>query len=128
MSKTPEQKWKDSIITYRKNCQKIIAISKSIRYAGVINEYGRTLTGIIQPGVKPILKPEDAKNEFFIVSNLITLRHVQSKAFGSLDHIVLQHKKATIVCVPNENIVYYVSLNPGVKSLDGVIRKIKNLF
>jgi hypothetical protein len=128
MSKTPEQKWKDSIISYRKNCQKIIAISKSIRYAGVINEYGRTLTGIIQPGVKPILKPEDAKNEFFIVSNLITLRHVQSKAFGSLDHIVLQHKKATIVCVPNENIVYYVSLNPGVKSLDGVIRKIKNLF
>lgn len=128
MSKTPEQKWKDSIISYRKNCQKIIAISKSIRYAGVINEYGRTLTGIIQPGIKPILKPEDAKNEFFIVSNLITLRHVQSKAFGSLDHIVLQHKKATIVCVPNENIVYYVSLNPGVKSLDGVIRKIKKLF
>lgn len=128
MSKTPEQKWKDSIISYRKNCQKIIAISKSIRYAGVINEYGRTLTGIIQPGIKPILKPEDAKNEFFIVSNLITLRHVQSKAFGSLDHIVLQHKKATIVCVPNENIVYYVSLNPDVKSLDGVIRKIKKLF
>lgn len=128
MSKTPEQKWKDSIISYRKNCQKIIAISKSIRYAGVINEYGRTLTGIIQPGIKPILKPEDAKNEFFIVSNLITLRHVQSKAFGSLDHVVLQHKKATIVCIPDGNIVYYVSLNTGVKSLDGTIRKIKRLF
>jgi hypothetical protein len=128
MSKTPEQKWKDSIISYRKNCQKIIMISKSIRYAGVINEYGRTLTGMIQPGIKPILKPEDAKNEFFIVSNLITLRHAQTKAFGLLDHIVLQHKKATIVCIPNENIVYYVSLNPGVKSLDEIIRKIKRLF
>lgn len=103
-------------------------ISKSIRYAGVINEYGRTLTGMIQPGIKPILKPEDAKNEFFIVSNLITLRHAQTKAFGLLDHIVLQHKKATIVCIPNENIVYYVSLNPGVKSLDEIIRKIKRLF
>ncbi|WP_255486757.1 hypothetical protein [Candidatus Nitrosotenuis sp. DW1] len=112
---------------YRKNCQKIIAISKSIRYAGVINEYGRTLTGIIQPGIKPILKPEDAKNEFFIVSNLITLRHVQSKAFGSLDHIVLQHKKATIVCVPDGNIVYYVSLNPSTTSLDGIIKKIKSV-
>jgi hypothetical protein len=127
MSKTPEQKWKEAIVSYRKNCQKIIAISKSIRYAGVINEYGRTLTGIIQPGIKPILKPEDAKNEFFIVSNLITLRHVQSKAFGSLDHIVLQHKKAIIVCIPSGTIVYYVSLNPGAKSLDAMIKKIKSV-
>jgi hypothetical protein len=127
MNKTPEQKWKDSIISYRKNCQKIIAVSRSIRYAGVINEYGRTLTGIIQPGIKPILKPEDAKNEFFIVSNLITLRHVQSRAFGSLDHVVLQHETATIVCIPDGNIVYYVSLNPSAKSLDGIIKKIKSL-
>ncbi|TBR12242.1 MAG: hypothetical protein EPO62_00310 [Candidatus Nitrosotenuis sp.] len=128
MSKTPEQKWKDAIISYRKNCQKILAISKSIRYAGVINEYGRTLTGIISPGIKPILKPEDAKNEFFIVSNLITLRHIQSKAFGSLDHVVLQHKKAIIVCIPDGNVVYYVSVNPSVKSLDDAIRKIKSIF
>jgi hypothetical protein len=128
MNKTPEQKWKDSIISYRKNCQKIVAISKSIRYAGVINEYGRTLTGIITSGIKPILRPEDAKNEFFIVSNLITLRHAQSKAFGSLDHVVLQHKKAIIVCIPDGNVVYYVSLNQGIKSLDDTIRKIKNVF
>lgn len=128
MSKTPEQKWKDAIISYRKNCQKILAVSKSVRYAGVINEYGRTLTGIISPGIKPILKPEDAKNEFFIVSNLITLRHIQSKAFGSLDHVVLQHKKAVIVCVPDGNVVYYVSLNPSAKSLDDTIRKIKSLI
>lgn len=128
MAKTPEQKWKDSITHYRKNCQKILTVSKSIRYAGVINEYGRTLTGMISPGIKPILKPEDAKNEFFIVSNLITLRHAQSKAFGSLDHVVLQHKKAVIVCIPDENVVYYVSLNPNPKSLDEIIRKIKKLF
>ena len=128
MSKTPEQKWKDSIITHRKKCQQILTISKSIRYVGVINEYGRTLTGIIKSGIKPILKPEDAKNEFFIVSNLITLRHIQSKAFGTLDHIVLQHKKAVIVCIPNGNNVYYVSINPVAKSLDDTIRKIKSLI
>ena len=128
MSKTPEQKWKDAIITHRKKCQQILTISKSIRYVGVINEYGRTLTGIIKSGIKPILKPEDAKNEFFIVSNLITLRHIQSKAFGTLDHIVLQHKKAVIVCIPNGNNVYYVSINPVAKSLDDTIRKIKSLI
>ena len=128
MNKTPEQKWKDAILSYRKNCQKILAISKSIRYVGVINDYGRTLTGIITPGIKPILSQEDAKNEFFIVSNLITLRHAQSKAFGSLDHVVLKHKRALIICIPVGNIVYYVSLNPSIRSLEDTIKKIKSFL
>ena len=128
MAKTPNQKWEEEITSYRKKCQRILLVSSSIRYVGLINEYGRTLTGIIKSGIKPILKPEDAKNEFFIVSNLITLRHIQSKAFGTLDHIVLQHKKAVIVCIPNGNDVYYVSINPVAKSLDDTIRKIKSLI
>jgi hypothetical protein len=49
MVKTPAEKWKEAIIQYRKKCQKIIESSKSVRYAGVINAYGRTLTGIVRP-------------------------------------------------------------------------------
>jgi len=128
LNKTPEQKWKDSIIQYRKDCQKILGISKSVRYAGVINEFGRTLTGIIQPGLKPLLNPENAKNEFFIISNLITLRHSQAKAFGSLDSVTIRHKNAIVVCVPNKNVVYYISINPNAKSLDEIIRKVKSVF
>lgn len=128
MNKTPEQKWKDSIIQYRKDCQKILGISKSVRYAGVINEFGRTLTGIIQPGLKPLLNPENAKNEFFIISNLITLRHSQAKAFGNLDSVTIRHKNAIVVCVPNKNVVYYISINPNAKSLDEIIRKVKSIF
>ncbi|AJZ75334.1 hypothetical protein [Candidatus Nitrosotenuis cloacae] len=128
MNKTPEQKWKDTIIQYRKDCQKILGISKSVRYAGVINEFGRTLTGIIQPGLKPLLNPENAKNEFFIISNLITLRHSQAKAFGNLDSVTIRHKNAIVVCVPNKNVVYYISINPSAKSLDEIIRKVKSIF
>jgi len=51
MAKTSEQKWKETIIGYRKKCQKILNVSKNIRYVGVINEYGRTLTGIIRPEI-----------------------------------------------------------------------------
>lgn len=128
LNKTPEQKWKDSIIEYRKMCQKILSLSKSIRYVGVINEYGRTLTGIIQPGLKPILNPELAKNEFFIISNLMTLRNAQSKAFGMLDSAILKHKNVTIVCIPNKNVVFYMSINSKSKSVEDIIRKIKSLF
>jgi cytochrome oxidase Cu insertion factor (SCO1/SenC/PrrC family) len=127
MSKTPEQKWKESIVSYRKNCQKILDLSKSIRYAGVINEFGRTLTGIIQPGLRPLLNPESAKNEFFIISNLITLRNSQAKAFGNLDSAIIRHKNAIIVCIPQGKVVYYVSVNPNAKSIDEITRKVKSI-
>lgn len=127
MSQTPDQKWRSAILDYRKKCQKIVSISKAVRYAGVINEYGRTLTGIIRPGLKPILGPEDAKNEFFIISNLITLRNSQSKALGNLDDVVLKHKKATLVCIPSSKVIYYVSLNPQTKDLNKIIGKIKGV-
>ena len=128
MNKTPDQRWKESILTYRKNCQKILGISKSIRYAGVINEYGRTLTGVIRPGVKPILKHEDAKNEFFIISNLITLRNSQSKALGGFDHATLKHQKATIICIPANKVVYYVTVNPSMKAIGVIIKKINGIL
>ena len=128
LSKTPDQKWKESIVAYRKNCQKILGISKSIRYAGVINEYGRTLTGLITPKLRPLLKPEDAKNEFFIISNLITLRNSQSKALGGFDYATLKHKKATVVCIPANKVIYYVSINPGTKTVDDIVRKIRTLL
>jgi hypothetical protein len=128
LSKTPEQKWKEAILSYRKNCQKILQVSKSIRYVGVINEFGRTLTGMMQTGLKPMLKPEDVKNEFFIISNLLTLRSSQTKAFGALTHVLLRHKNATLVCIPHNKVVYYVSLSPNAKSVDEIVRKITTLL
>ena len=74
MVKTPADKWKDTVIKYRKQCQKILGISNNIRYAGIVNAYGRTLTGMIKPNLKPLLQSEDFKNELFVISTLISLR------------------------------------------------------
>src|SRR3990172_8168644 len=71
MLKTPQQKWKEAIVAYRKKCQKILELSKSIRYAGIINEYRRTLTGMVRPNTIPLWSAEEVKNEFFIISTLI---------------------------------------------------------
>ena len=127
MVKTPEQRWKDEIITYRKKCQKIISISKSVRYVGVINEFGRTMTGTMQVGLHPLLNPENAKNEFFIVSNLITLRNSQTKSLGPLDHVVITHKNASVICIPDNKVMYYISVNPKTKSIDEIIKKAKTM-
>ncbi len=103
-------------------------VSKSIRYTGVINEFGRTLTGIIKPGVKPLLKSEQVKNEFFIISTLMTLRKDPSSAVGKLDYVVLKHQKVTILAFQKDKITFYVSVDAKEKALDKIIPKIRKLL
>ena len=127
MVKTPADKWNATVVKYRKQCQKILDVSKSIRYAGVINIYGRTLAGIVQPNLKPLLKSEQVKNEFFIISTLMSLRKDTASTVGKLEHVILQHQKVTIVLLQKNDITYYVSINRKEKGLEKIISSIKKL-
>ena len=128
MVKTPADKWKNTIIKYRKQCQSILKLSNSIRYVGVINVYGRTLTGIINPSLKPLLKSEHLKNEFFIVSTLMSLRKDTSITFGKLEYVILQHQKVTILILDKNDITYYVSINKKEKGIEKIISLIKKII
>jgi len=125
MVKTPAEKWKDAVIKYRKQCQKILQVSKNVRYAGIVNTYGRTLTGIIQPNLKPLLQSEDFKNELFVISTLISLRNDSVRSIGKLEHVILQHQKITILILQKNNVTYYVSINRKEKDLENIVSLIK---
>jgi hypothetical protein len=125
MVKTSSDKWKSTVLKYKKQCQSILQISQNIRYAGVINNYGRTLTGVIKPNLKPILKSEEVKHEFFIISTLLTLRKDNTNSIGKLDHVLLKHSKVNIVVFLKNDVAFYVSINSKEKSLDKIISSIK---
>ncbi|MBA4437726.1 MAG: hypothetical protein H2B06_02680 [Nitrosopumilaceae archaeon] len=128
MVTTSADKWKNSIVKYRKQCQKILEASKSVRYAGVINIYGRTLAGIVQPNLKPMLKSEQVKNEFFIISTLMSLRKDTVSTVGKLEHVILQHQKVTIILLQKNDITYYVSIDRKEKGLEKIISSIKKII
>jgi len=125
MVKTPADKWQNTILKYKKQCQTIFEISNNIRYVGVINNYGKTLTGVIRPNLKPLLKSEEVKHEFFIISTLFSLRKNGTNSLGKLDHIILKHSKVNIVIFQKNNVTFYVSVNSKEKSLDKIIPLIK---
>ena len=128
MVKTPADKWKDTVIKYKKQCQSILKSSNSVRYAGVVNAYGRTLTGIIRPNLKPILKSEQVKNEFFVISTLMSLRKDVVDTVGKLEHVILQHQKVTILILQKNNVTYYFSINRKEKNLEKIISSIKKII
>ena len=125
MKKTPTDRWQNTITNYKKKCQNILKLSNNIRYAGVINAYGRTLTGVIKPKLTPLLKSEEVKNEFFIVSTLISLRQASDSSVGKLDYILLKHSKVHIVILHKKEITFYISINPKEKNFKQLMSKIK---
>lgn len=122
---TPSARWQANIVRLRKSCQKVSRISRKIRYVGVINQYGRTLTGILRPDTKPLLSPEHTKNEFFLISSMLNMRRESVRSIGRLDHITLQHEKVYIVLLQKSNHIYYISVDVDVKNISGLILKIK---
>ena len=125
MIKNPSDEWKKTILKYKKQCQSVIQISNNIRYVGVINNYGRTLTGVIKPNLKPLLKSEEVKQEFFIISTLFSLRKNSTNSLGKLDYIVLKHSKVNVIVFQKKDITFYISINSKEKSLDKIISLIK---
>jgi len=125
MVKTPSDKWQANVVRLRKSCQNVAKLSKKIRYVGVINKYGRTLTGILRPDTKPLLGSEHTKNEFFLISSLLNMRNESVRPIGKLDHITMQHEKVYIVLLQKNNYVYYISIDVDVKNVSKLILKIK---
>ncbi len=130
MEKTPEQRWNERISGYRKKCQRILTISKSIRYVGLINEYGRTLTGMIRPGTRTLLSDESARNEFFLASTLFSMRKKTSNALGRMDYAIFRHEKVTVIAFQRDEGIYYLSLskNATAEAVTKVITKIKKVI
>ena len=130
MSKTPNQKWNEEITAYKKKCQQIISLSSSIRYVGLVNEYGRTLTGIIKPGTDILLKSESARNEFFLVSTMFNMRNKIDAAIGKMNYAIFKHDKITLVVFQSREGIYYVSIgkNVTVDVIAKIIAKIKKVI
>ena len=130
MTKIPNQKWEDEIVAYRKKCQRILLVSSSIRYVGLINEYGRTLTGIIKQGTNPLLKPGQVRNEFFLISTMLSMRSTNYSAIGDMDYALFKHKKVMLLVFSQKEGTYYISMDHGVTfdSVSEIIGKIKKLI
>ena len=122
------QSWTKTVTKNRKKCEKILAISKDIRYAGVFNEYGRTISGKIKPGVKPIFSPDSVRHEFFAIASMMRLRQKTSKTLGSVEFILLDHKKINILLFYKNQITYYITINKKIKLNTTLIGKIKKII
>lgn len=119
------------ILLYKQECSSILAVSPRIRYAGIINKFGRTKAGSLRKGVVPLLKPDEARNEHFIEATRNQLRKNFEKSIGREEYTLTENEKVKIVTLSGQEHFYYITLdketptNEVMKIIDGIKRLIR---
>ena len=120
--------WIKMISTHRKKCEKILLVSKDIRYAGVFNEYGRTIAGKISPGLKPIFSPNAVREEFFAIASTMKLRQKSARGLGELEYVLINHKNINILLFSSNGVTYYITMGSNTAPSSIFINKIRKLI
>ena len=123
-----EKAWTKSIVVHRKKCEMILSFSKNIRYAGVFNEHGRTISGKIRPGVKPLFSSNAVREEFFAIASIMKLRRKSARELGNVEFIQITHKKINILLFYKNYMTYYITINSKRKPTTMLINKIKKII
>jgi hypothetical protein len=115
---------------YKEKCNSIIAISPRIRYAGVMNKFGRTLAGSLRKGVTPLLSPDEARNEYFIEATRSQLRKNLEKSIGRTEYSHTENEKVKIVTVPAGDNFYYITMDKDTSAGDlaSIIEKTRKVI
>src|SRR5918992_4483006 len=116
------------ILPYKQECSSILAVSPRIRYAGIMNKFGRTKAGGLRKGVVPLLKPDEARNEHFIEATRNQLRKNFEKSIGREEYTFTENEKVKIVTLSSQEHFYYITMdketptNEVMKIIDDVKR------
>ena len=111
---------------YKQKCSNVLAISPRIRYAGIINKFGRTLAGGLRKGVVPLLRPDEARNEHFIEATRNQLRRSFEKTIGLAEYTFTENEKVKILTIAGQEHFYYITMDK-VTSANEVMKIIEDV-
>ena len=121
------ENWEKSLEKFRRNCKEIMLLSKSIRYVGVINEYGRTLSGSLKSGIEPMFSRTQVRDEFYAITTFMKLRKKTNRSTGKFNYIILNHQKVNSLILQNNKIIYYITFPKNILPTEKLIKKIKKI-
>jgi hypothetical protein len=93
-----------------------------------MNEYGKTLSGILKSGIRPLFSKENIRDEFFAISSFMKLRDKSALSIGELNYVMLNHQKILSLIFQYKKIIYYVTFEKKSMPTELLIKKIKKVI
>lgn len=115
---------KEEIRKHKEICDKILAISPKIRYVGMINKFGKTIAGDLRKGIRPLFKPEQARDEFFLAATREFLRKDFNSTLGKIFFTLTVHEKVKIVSFTSDTVTFYITMEKDT-SYDEIVKVVE---
>ena len=115
---------KEDIRKHKEICDKILAISPKIRYVGMINKFGKTIAGDLREGIRPLFKPEQARDEFFLAATREFLRKDFNSTLGKIFFTLTVHEKVKIVSFTSDTVTFYITMEKDT-SYDEIVKVVE---
>lgn len=113
---------------YDNKCQKMLD-EDEIRFAGIINEDGKLVSGGFKKDITP-LESDDAKLKSFMeFVSKVTIRKEYDESLGPINYLAARRDKAVLVSFPFpvSKFVLLISANPSV-DIEQLAAKVVDIF
>jgi hypothetical protein len=94
----------------RELCRQFLELSPKIRYVGLMNNFGRTISGQLRKDVVPLFSPDEARDENFLEATRNQLRKKFEEAIGKTKFTITENEKVKIVTIPITRGFFYITL------------------
>jgi hypothetical protein len=94
----------------RELCRQFLELSPKIRYVGLMNNFGRTISGLLRKDVVPLFSPDEARDENFLEATRNQLRKKFEEAIGKTKFTITENEKVKIVTIPITRGFFYITL------------------
>ena len=86
-------------IFHESKCKKLI-LEKDIRFAGIIDEYGKLVAGGFKDGIEPLEGSENKLHDFMEFASRVTLRKEFDKTLGPINYLAARRDRLVLVSFP----------------------------
>ena len=113
---------------YDEKCKKLLD-EKEIRFAGIINEDGKLISGGFKKGITPLEDDETKLHSFMEFVSKVSIRKDYDQSLGPINYLAARRDKAVLVSFPFpvSKILLLISAEPSV-DIENLATKVVDIF
>lgn len=113
---------------YDEKCKKLLD-EKEIRFAGIINEYGKLISGGFKEGLTPLEDDETKLQSFMEFVSKVSIRKEFDESLGPINYLAARRDKAVLVSFPFpvSKILLLISAEP-TADIENLAAKVVDIF
>ena len=113
---------------YDEKCKNLLN-EKEIRFAGIINEDGKLISGGFKEGITPLEDDETKLHSFMEFVSKVSIRKDYDQSLGPINYLAARRDKAVLVSFPFpvSKILLLISAEPSV-DIENLATKVVDIF